>query len=162
VTLPPASLLIRWLYSLILISILLPAGLSGIASATLVINGLGILAVRAVVLLLVAAGLIYRLVQVARFPAALAVNISGPVVRTLRAIGVLLMCVGLTAALLTLAVKPLTLLLMRNPGDNGIGYFVVRVFLYGLIIVGWLGPPVFEFARWLGNRATNPIAEERG
>jgi hypothetical protein len=63
--------------------------------------------------------------------------------------------------ILMLFVKPLALMIMRQPGDNGIGYFVVRIFLHGLVIVGWLGPPIFELARWLGNRAKNPVTDER-
>jgi hypothetical protein len=70
----------------------------------------------------------------------------------LRSAGVFLMCVGLTAALLMIFRRPFTLLISPNPGDNGIGFFVVGVFLYAFSAAGWLGVIAFELARLLGNR----------
>jgi len=114
--------------------------------------GIGVLSGRTVVLLLIVVASLYRIVRVARFSSTLDVNITGIWVRMLRAGGVFLMCVGLTATLLIIFRKPFTLLIFPNPGNNGVGFFVVGVFLYAFVGAGWLGVIAFEFARLLGNR----------
>jgi hypothetical protein len=152
VTLRAATPLIRWLYCLTLLSVLVSASLLGVSGAVAMAYGIGILSGRTIILLLIVVGSLYRIVQVARFPAALDVNITGFGIRMLRSIGVFLMCLGLTAVLLMIFRRPFTLLILPNPGDNGIGFFVVGVFLYAFSAAGWLGVIAFEFARFLGNR----------
>ncbi|HEX3912705.1 MAG TPA: hypothetical protein VHW71_04295 [Steroidobacteraceae bacterium] len=152
VTLRAATPLIRWLYSLTLLSILFSVSLLGVSGAVGMVYGIGMSPGRTIILLLIVVASLYRIVRVARFPPALDVNITGLGVRMLRGGGVFLMCVGITAALLMIFRKPFTLLIFPNPGDNGIGFFVVGVFLYAFSAAGWLGVIAFEFARFLGNR----------
>lgn len=147
-----ATPLIRWLYCLTLISVLFSASLLGVSGAVAMVYGIGMLGGRTIILLLIVVASLYRIVRVARFPSTLDVNITGFWVRMLRRAGVFLMCVGLTAVLLMIFRKPFTLLIFPNPGDNGIGFFVVGVFLYAFSGAGWLGAIAFELARLLGNR----------
>jgi hypothetical protein len=62
----------------------------------------------------------------------------------------------LTAALLMLFIKPLTLMIFRQPGDNGVGFFVVGVFLYAFTGASWLGLGAFEAGRLLGKHHGKP------
>jgi hypothetical protein len=78
------------------------------------------------------------------------------VVRILRVARLLLMFAGLTAALLMLFIKPLTLMIFRQPGDNGVGFFVVGVFLYAFTGASWLGLGAFEAGRLLGKHHGKP------
>ena len=151
-TLRAANPLIRLLYSLTLISVIFSASLFGVSGAVAMVYGIGMSSGRTIILLLIVVASLYRIVRVVRFPPSLDVNITGIGVRMLRGTGVFLMCVGLTAVLLMIFRRPFTLLIMPNPGDNGIGFFVVGIFLYAFSAAGWLGVIAFELARLLGNR----------
>jgi hypothetical protein len=134
---------------------ILPASILGVSSAVGMVFGGGLLLGRSIVSLAISIGMIYRLIQVARFTHALDVIVASRAVNILRSVGILLMCVGLLSALLILFVRPITLLIFHQAGDNGIGYFVVGVILYALTGAGWLGVIAFEIGRFLGNRKRN-------
>lgn len=151
-TLQAATPFIRWLYSLALLSVLVQTCSLGISSAVGMAYGVGCLSGIPIFSILISAALVYRIVQVMRLQNSLDMLISGRAVWILRAGGVLLMCVGLGATLLLLFIRPLTLIIFPNPGDNGIAFFVVGVVLYPFAGAGWFGIGAFELARYMGNR----------
>ena len=73
--------------------------------------------------------------------------------KLLRGMGILLMIVGSSAALLIVFIRPLTLAIFGRPGDGGVAYFVVGVFLYVISLAGWLGIILFEASRFTGSKA---------
>lgn len=104
------------------------------------------------VFLLIASGLIYRIYLVLRYKASLRSrkpNISGWLFRSA---GWLVMLAGALGAIAVFLVTPLTLLLFKTVGDNGIGYFVVGLYAVMLAGVGWLGCLLFELSRVMGPR----------
>lgn len=94
----------------------------------------------------------YRVFSVIRNPTALDIGANGMPLRIIRAVAVLLMCVGLASMTGLFFVKPITLSIFAHAGDGGVGYFVVEIFLVMLTAVGIVGIALFEFARLLGPR----------
>jgi hypothetical protein len=134
------------LYSLALLSIL-PAALIGgtgwIALATGVSLGM-------VGFFIVSALVIYRIYLVARYPWALdgtSLNAFGSLLRN---IGAVAMSIGVLAGVGLLFLKPLTLAILGNAGDSGVGFFVVGVALVLLANLGWMGCVGLEVSRHWG------------
>ena len=93
---------------------------------------------------------LYRIYQIVRFPDTLDAFIGKTSVKVLRTIGIFLMGVGLIGSLSILFIKPLTLAIAGQPGENGIAFFVVGVFLYFISAMGWVGMILFEVSRDMG------------
>lgn len=166
-----ASPFIRWLYCLTLLEIVLRRGFLAVYPAFSILSGFGILAGRrglwlpivgqAVWWLLILAAAVYRVVNVARFPHALDVPLSGRLVRTLRTASIFIMGVGFSSVLLTFLIKPLTLLIFRDPGPNGIGFFVVGALLSVFSFADWAGLMAFELSRLIGLSAWRDQTTDR-
>ena len=106
---------------------------------------------------LIACGLIYRIYLVLRYIGTLRArkpNIFGTLFRGL---GVLVMTGGAMGTVAVFFVKPLTLLLLKSPGENGIGYFVVGLYAVAISGVGWIGCVLFEVSRVMGKRSTSNL-----
>ena len=148
-----ASNSLKWLYCLTLAAMIFPVGLSGGSGWIGMATGGGLLGGVPFLPLLLVGWAVYRIVQVVRSPNALDVYVSGDFVKLLRGMGILLMIVGSSAALLIVFIRPLTLAIFGRPGDGGVAYFVVGVFLYVISLAGWLGIILFEASRSTGSKA---------
>lgn len=60
------------------------------------------------------------------------------------------MAVGGAAGIGFFLVRPLALLIFKTPGDSGIAYFVIGVYLVMAASIGWKGCLAFEISRWIG------------
>lgn len=104
--------------------------------------------------LLVAAAVIYRIYRVVRYPEALDARPPYLLGWLLRGLGWIVMLAGAMGFAAMFLVKPLTLLLFKTAGENGIGFFVVGLYATMLAGVGWLGCVVFDISRAVGKRVS--------
>lgn len=111
---------------------------------------------------LITCGLIYRIYLVLRYIGALRARKPNVLGTLFRGLGLLVMTAGAIGTVSVFLVKPLTLLLLKSPGENGIGYFVVGLYAVGMSGSGWIGCLLFEFSRIMGKRSvSNPPAKTR-
>ena len=146
-----ASRATRLLYCLALFSFL-PASLlgsSGWVGLTLGRAGGGF--VGQLVFLLIAAAVIFRIYQVLRYRHALDAFVSDKFIGTLRALCIAVMLVGGLAGLAIFFIRPLALLIFKTPGDSGVAFYVVGVYLALGAPFGWQSCLAFEAVRWIGN-----------
>jgi hypothetical protein len=108
------------------------------------------------VFLLVGAAIVYRVYRVIRYPAALDARPPYLLGWIVRALGWLLMFAGSLGIAAMFGVKPLTLLIFKSAGENGIGFFVVGLYATMIAGAGWIGCVVFEISRAIGRRVTPP------
>ena len=95
----------------------------------------------------------FRIVIVAFNPTALDVYVNSGFFKFARSIGVFLIYVGLLAMIGMFLIKPITLLIFSNVGDDGIAYFVVGIYLVLLACLAIPGFIVFEVTRLVGSRS---------
>jgi hypothetical protein len=145
-----ASLATRLLYCVALFSYLPAAllGMSGWIGLSLGRTGRGLAGV--VVLLLIAAAVAFRIYQVLRYRRALDAFVANKIVATLRGLCILAMLVGGLAGLAIFFIRPLVLFIFKTPGDSGVMFFVVGVYLMMVAPFGWKGSLAFEVTRWIG------------
>lgn len=108
------------------------------------------------VFLLIGAAILYRVYRVIRYPAALDARPPYLLGRFVRALGWLLMFGGSLGIAAMFGVKPLTMLIFKSAGDNGVGFFVVGLYATFLAGAGWIGCVVFDISRAIGRRVTPP------
>jgi hypothetical protein len=102
--------------------------------------------------LLVAAGAVFRIYQVIRYPHALDAFVPGRFAASLRGISHVAMLIGGLAGIAGFFVNAIALWLFDGPGDSGIAFFVIKVYVVMIRPLGWLGCLLFEISRWLGRR----------
>ena len=102
------------------------------------------------IFLLIGAAILFRVYQVLRYPRALETWPSGWVAKGFRGLAFVAMLVGGLAGIGLFMISPITYALMKSPGDNGIGFFVVGLSLVFVANVGWKGCVVYEIARLAG------------
>lgn len=95
----------------------------------------------------------FRIVTVAFNPTALDVYVNSRFFKFTRSTGVFLIYVGLLAMIGMFLIKPITLLIFSNVGDDGIAYFVVGIYLVLLACLAIPGFIVFEVTRLVGSRS---------
>lgn len=100
--------------------------------------------------LILAAGVIFRVYQIIRYPHALDAHGSSKFAAALRMLSYVAMFIGGIAGIGLFLVRPLALLIFKTPGDAGVAYFVTGMFLAVGASVGWKGCLAFEVSRWLG------------
>ena len=92
--------------------------------------------------------ILWRIYVVFRRPDALSASANPSRTATIcRNFGIFLMLIGLVASVAIFMRRQLTMLLVRDAGDDGIVFFVVGVGLYMLSNAGILGVAVFEISR---------------
>ena len=107
--------------------------------------------VRQFVYLLIAAAVAFRIYQVLRYRHALDAFVSNKFVATLRALCIAVMWVGGLLGLAVFFIRPLALLIFKTPGDSGIAFYAVGMFLALVSPVGWQACIAFEATRLIGN-----------
>jgi len=145
-----ASLATRLLYCVALFSFL-PAtllGSSGWVGLTLGRTGRGLAGL--FVLLLIATAVAFRIYQVLRYRRSLDAFVSNKFVATLRGLSIAVMLVGGLAGLAIFFIRPLALFIFKTPGDSGVAFYVVGVYLALVAPFGWKGCLAFEVTRWIG------------
>ncbi len=146
-----ASAPLRWVYSLVVLSAVLPVGLAASSWVGLARGSVGALAGLPVLgpLLFLALGL-YRIYLVARVPGTL----SFPQVRgfpsALRRVGIFALYAGAVIAILNWFAGPLMRMFMTQRTESGVEFFVAGMYLSMLGGIGVLGLVVFELSRLIG------------
>jgi hypothetical protein len=148
-----ASRKLKWLYCLTLITAVFPSGLFGGAGWIGLATGGGMLGGGIVALAILLAIFIYRIVLVARNPHTLDAYITSTPVKLLRYLGIFLMAIGLIGSFAIFFIKPLALGIFGKPGDAGVAFFVVGVFIYLISSAGLIGLLMFEASRLFGFEA---------
>ena len=141
----------RLVYCIALLSFL-PASLlgsSGWIGVTLGRAGGGL--VNQFVFLLIATAMGLRIYQVLRYRRALDAFVSNKFVATLRALCIAAMLVGGVLGLAVFFIRPLALFIFKTPGDSGIAFYIVGMFLALVAPLGWQACVAFEATRWIGN-----------
>jgi hypothetical protein len=142
---PP--LVTRLLYALGAFS-LIPATLVGSSSwIGLATGGTFVGQFGVTTLLLMGAAILFRVYQILRYPRALEIWPSGWVAKSFRGLALGAMLVGGLAGIGLFMIRPITSAVMQNPGGDGIGFFVVGLYLVIIAGAGWKGCVVYEIAR---------------
>jgi len=102
--------------------------------------------------LVIAAGIVFRIYQVARYRHALDAYVSSKLLAVVRILSYVAMLVGGVAGIGLLMIRPLALLVFKTPGDAGVAFFVTGLVLVTCASVGWKGCLAFEVSRWLGKK----------
>lgn len=144
----PSSL--KWAYSLVLLSAVLPVGLSAsswvaLAQGGSFIGGLPIIGP----LLFLLLGL-YRIYLVAGAPGTLSLPQVRGFTLFLRRAGIFALYLGAALAILGWLAGPLMKLLMTQRTESGAEFFVVGLYLSMLGGIGILGLILFELSRLIG------------
>lgn len=145
-----ASRSLKWLYCLTLIAGIFPSGVFGAAGWVGLATGGGIFGGGIFAIAILLAIFIYRIVLVARNPHTLDSYITGTRIKLLRYFGIFLMGVGLIGSFTLFFIKPLALGIFGHPGDSGVAFFVVSVFVYLISSSGLPGLLMFEASRLFG------------
>lgn len=148
-----ASRSLKWLYCLTLIAAIFPSGLFGAAGWIGLATGGGLLGGGIIALVILLAIFIYRIALVARNPHTLDAYIASTRIKLMRYLGVFLMTIGLLGSFTIFFIKPLALGIFGKPGDSGVVFFVVGVFVYLISSAGLLGLLMFEASRLFGFEA---------
>jgi hypothetical protein len=145
----PTSL--KWVYSIVVLSAVVPVGVASSSWVAMARGGGGALAGLPYLgpLLLLLLGL-YRTYLVARVPGTLASYPAAGFAGVLRRFGVFALYFGAAVGLLNLSAGPLMKLLMTPRTESGAEFFVVGVYLSFLGGVGVLGLVLFELSRIVG------------
>jgi hypothetical protein len=150
-----ASWPLKCVYSLTILSAVLPIGLtsSGWVSATLG-GGASPLVVLPVLgpLLFLIIGL-YRIWTVARLSGTLSSYETSGVSKVLRSIGIVALYVGALVAIANWASRPVMRMLVTTPSESGVEFYVVGVYLALASGIGVLGLVLFELSRLLSFEA---------
>ena len=148
-----ASRNLKWLYCLTLIAAIFPSGLFGAAGWVGLATGGGMLGGGIFVLVILLAIFIYRIVLVARSPHTLDAYITSTPVKLLRYLGIFLMVIGLIGSFAIFFIRPLALGVFGKPGDSGVAFFVMSIFIYLISSAGLMGLLMFEASRLFGFEA---------
>ncbi|WP_157268443.1 hypothetical protein [Azohydromonas aeria] len=144
----PASLPLRWLYCLALVSVILPFGMSGWVAMSV---GGGPLQSLPFVGPLLFLGLgVWRIGLVIRHRDTLDAFVDGPAVTALRRLGIGCMAFGAVHLALRLTTAPLIHSLTTHRSESGVEFYVAGLFLALLGGAAALGLLLFEFSRLLG------------
>lgn len=142
---------LKWLYCLTLITVIFPSGMYGAASWAGLATGGGLFS-RGMLLLLIVP-IVYRIVLVARDPDKLTAYVSSTRIKILRNLAIFFMATGLIGSFAIFFIQPLALSIFGKPGDSGVAFFVVGIFIYLLSSAGLLGLLMFEASRLFGFEA---------
>lgn len=145
-----ASKSLKWLYCLTLISVIFPVGIFGAAGWVGLATGGGLLRGGISAVAIISAILIYRIVLVARHPHTLDAYIASTRIKLMRYLAIFLMSLGVLGSLAIFFIQSLELGMFGKPGDSGVAYFVVGMFVYILSSAGLLGLLMFEASRLFG------------
>lgn len=148
-----ASKSLKWLYCLTLIAAIFPTGIFGAAGWVGLASGGGLFSGGIIAVAILLAVFIYRIVLVARNPHTLDAYIASTRIKLLRYFGIFLMSIGLLGSFTIFFIKPLALGIFGKPGDSGVAFFVVGVFVYLISSSGLLGLLLFEASRLFGFEA---------
>ena len=146
-----ASLPLRWIYCLAIVSAVFPVGVSGWVTMTM---GPSVLASVPLVspVLLLALG-IFRIYQVVTDRDRLdSVEISG-LIRLLRIVGLVAMFIGVLYLVLQLGYRPLVSALVDRRSESGVEFYLAGIYVALLSGTGSLGVVLFEASRILGFEA---------
>lgn len=144
----PSSL--KWVYSLVLLSAVLPVGLAASSWVSLARGGSvmgGIPFIGPFLFLLLG---LYRIYLVARVPGTLSLSQVHGFPLFLRRVGVFALYVGAAVAILGWVAGPLMKTLMTQRTESGAEFFVVGLYLSMLGGIGILGLILFELSRLIG------------
>lgn len=148
-----ASRSLKWLYCLSLITAIFPSGLFGAAGWVGLTTGGGLFSGGIIAVAIFLGIFIYRIVLVARNPHTLDAYIASTRIKLMRYLGIFLMSIGLLGSITIFFIKPLALGIFGKPGDSGVAFFVVGVFVYLISSAGLLGLLMFEASRLFGFEA---------
>jgi hypothetical protein len=112
------------------------------------------------VFLLIGAAILYRVYRVGRYPGALDARPPYLIGWLVRGLGWVVMLAGAAGMVSMLLVKPLTLMIFKSAGENGIAFFVVGLYATILAGAGWIGCALFEVSRAIGKRVTPAVPGE--
>jgi hypothetical protein len=143
-----ASISIRWIYSLAVLSAILPFGMSGWVAATL--GGGPMQSIPFIGPILFLALGAWRIYLVARHRNTLDSFVGGGVMKFMRVLGIIGMAFGVIYLVLRVSAGPLTRAIFQSPSENGVEFYVVGVYLALLGGVAPLSVMLFEFSRLLG------------
>jgi hypothetical protein len=150
-----AALATRLLYSIALLSFILLTLAAGSGWVGLATGGGWVIKAGATVFKLIVALLLFRVYQVLRYPAALDARPPNAIGWLIRYAGLLALAVEAAAGLGILFLKPLTLVLFKDAGPNGIAYFAVSLGILMIARYAWIGILVFEFSRFCGRKTSD-------
>jgi hypothetical protein len=148
-----ASRSLKWLYCLTLIAVIFPSGLFGAAGWVGLATGGGILSGGIYALVILLAIFIYRIVLIVRNPHTLAAYIPSTRIKLLRYLAIFLMVIGLIGSIAIFFIKPLALGIFGKPGDSGVAFFVMGMYIYLVSSAGLPGLLMFEASRLFGFEA---------
>jgi hypothetical protein len=148
-----ASKSLKWLYCLTLVAAIFPSGIFGAAGWVGLASGGGMFSGGLMAVAILLAIFIYRIVLVTRNPHTLDAYIASTRIRLLRYFGIFLMSIGLIGSFTIFFIKPLALGIFGKPGDSGVAFFVVGLFVYLISSSGLLGLLMFEASRLFGFEA---------
>lgn len=148
-----ASKSLKWLYCLTLIVAIFPTGLFGAAGWVGLASGGGLFSGGIIAVIILLTIFTYRIVLVARNPHTLDAYIASTRIKLLRYFGIFLMSIGLIGSFTIFFIKPLALGIFGKPGDSGVAFFVVGIFVYLISSSGLLGLLMFEASRLFGFEA---------
>jgi hypothetical protein len=149
-----ASNSIKWLYCLTLAATIFPTAFMGASNWNALATGGGLLSFGFLSLILWVAVFGYRILQVARHSTTLDAYVASKSLTILRRLGLLLMVFGLIGVIAQFFTPQIMATLFASPGPNGIGLFVVRLYVYFIASGGLLGLGLFEVTRLLGFEQT--------
>jgi uncharacterized membrane protein len=138
---------LRVAYTLVLLGLLLPIGLSASGWVGLTFGRGGRGAVMIVGMLLFAALVLWRLIVVVSGRARLELPVTTGALHALRIFGIVCICLGAVVFILDIFGRPLLRMIYPTPSDAGVMFYVVGVYLAALKSVGTFGILCFEFSR---------------
>lgn len=103
----------------------------------------------------IAIAVLYRVYLVVRYSASLNARPPNAAGWLFRGVGWLVMLVGALALIAMFLVKPLTLLIFKTGGPNGIAFFVIGLYATLLSGAGWFGCLLFELSRAMGKKTSS-------
>ena len=151
-----ASITLRWLYCLAVLSVVLPFGMSGWVAATLGGSPLQSIPFVGPIVFLVLG--VWRIYLVARHPETLESFVYGGALKFIRVVGVIGMAIGVLYLVMRFAYRPIVQSLVKRPSESGVEFYVVGVYLALVGGVAPLGIILFELSRLLGFERNNKDA----
>jgi hypothetical protein len=150
-----ASWLLKGVYSLTILSAVLPIGLSASGWVAATLGGsnslFGVLPVLGPLVFLLVG--LYRIWTVARLSGTLNSYETSGVPKMLRSIGIVALYVGALVAIANWVARPVIRMLVTSPSESGVEFYVVGVYLAVAAGIGTLGLVFFELSRLLSFEA---------
>ncbi|MEZ5564194.1 MAG: hypothetical protein R3F24_01175 [Gammaproteobacteria bacterium] len=141
----PASIALRWLYCLAVLSTILPRGGSGWVRMTIDSSPYSMVPVIAPLTFL-ALGL-WRVYHVARFSATLEAPVYKGAINLLRKAGIVVMIVGALYLFVRIGYRPVVQAMTKTPTASGIEFYLVGLYLVRIDGFAPLGVILFEASR---------------